>query len=77
MIDHAQVRSTIAAFVRDVNPDAGADLPTESTWSELGVDSLSVVDLLFKLERELGVSIPDEALPGITTIGELMDHLTA
>ncbi|EWM19078.1 acyl carrier protein [Kutzneria sp. 744] len=74
-MNHAQVRVLVADFVRDVNPDAGADLPTESTWSELGVDSLSLVDLLFKLERELGVSIPDEVLPGITTVGGLMAHV--
>ncbi|MFI9386759.1 acyl carrier protein [Kutzneria sp. NPDC052558] len=73
-MDHAQVRSLVAEFLCGVNPDA-ADPDVEKTWSELGVDSLSLVDLLFKLERELGVSIPDEALPEITTVGGLMAHV--
>jgi len=76
-MNHAQVRVLVADFVRGVNPDAAADPPADSTWDELGVDSLSLVDLLFKLERELGVSIADEALPDITTVGRLVDHLTA
>ena len=74
-MDHARVQTLVAEFVRGINPDATADPPAGSTWTELGVDSLSLVDLLFTLERELGVSIPDEALPKITTVGGLMAHV--
>ncbi|MFC0548309.1 acyl carrier protein [Kutzneria chonburiensis] len=75
-MDHARVQTLVAEFIRGVNPDA-AEPDGEKTWSELGVDSLSLVDLLFKLERELGVTIADDALPEITTVGGLMAHVAS
>ena len=76
-MDHEQVRGVVQRFVRDLDPTAPAELNPAATLDDLGVDSLSLVDLLFTLERTFDVSIPDEALPGITTVGELMDYVTS
>ena len=65
-----QVHSVVRAFVRDLNLDVS--VPFESTFDALGIDSMSLVDLLFTLEREFDVTIPDEALPRLTTIGDLV-----
>ena len=39
---------------------------------DLGADSLDLVEVLMSLEDEFGVSIPDEAIPGIKTVGDLV-----
>lgn len=42
---------------------------------ELGADSLDVVEILMSLEDEFGVSIPDEAIPQIKTIKDIVDFI--
>lgn len=41
--------------------------------SDLGIDSLGQLELVGAMERELEVSIPDEALVGIQTVRQLLD----
>ncbi len=42
---------------------------------DLGADSLDLVEILMSLEDEFGVSIPDEAIPNIKTIKDLVDFI--
>lgn len=41
--------------------------------SELGIDSLGMLEIIGSLERELKIHIPDEALAGITTVKDLLN----
>lgn len=52
-----------------------ADEITESTkFSDLGIDSLDIVELLMDVEDEFGVNIePDQSL---ATVGDLMKKIT-
>lgn len=70
-----QVRTLVREFVLDLTPGL-PDVPSESALADLGVDSMSLVDLLFKLEREFDIAIPDEALPRILTVGDLVTYVT-
>ena len=42
---------------------------------ELGADSLDLVEILMSLEDEFGISIPDEAIPEIKTINDIVDFI--
>ncbi len=42
---------------------------------DLGADSLGLVDVTMELEEKFGVSIPDEDLPKITTVGSAIDYV--
>lgn len=42
---------------------------------QLGVDSFGMVELLFELEDQTGISIPDDDLPQIHTAGELVGYI--
>lgn len=44
-------------------------------YSDLGLDSLAAVELLLFVERELGLSVPDERIPEFQTVGDLLDEL--
>ena len=48
---------------------------TTNIAEELGADSLDLVEILMSLEDEFGVSIPDEAIPEIKTIKEIVDFI--
>ena len=43
--------------------------------ADLGADSLDLVEILMSLEDEFSVSIPDEAIPGIVTVGDLVKFI--
>ncbi len=43
--------------------------------SDLGADSLDLVEILMSLEEEFNISIPDEAIPSIVTVGDLVNYI--
>jgi acyl carrier protein len=45
----------------------------DSTFEELGIDSLDGINILFALETEFDISIPDDAAQSIRTIREMVD----
>lgn len=42
-----------------------------STWDDLGMDSLDLVDLRIAVEDEFGIDLPDDVTEAIETMGEL------
>lgn len=45
----------------------------DSTFEELGVDSLDGINILFALENEFDISIPDDAARGIRDVRHMAD----
>lgn len=48
-----------------------------SLEEDLGADSLASVELVMALEEATGISISDEAMATIKTVGDVMEYLTA
>jgi len=44
---------------------------------KLGIDSLSFIEFMFKIEEEFGVTVSDEDLKGIKTLADLERHVAA
>ena len=42
---------------------------------DLKADSLDIVELIMDLEQDFGVEIPDDDLPNIKTIGDIVSYL--
>ena len=45
---------------------------TDLTLKDLGIDSLALLNLIFKVETELGVQIDDATLSQIKNLGDLI-----
>ena len=43
----------------------------------LGIDSLSFIEFMFKIEEEFGISVSDEDLKSIKTLADLERHVAA
>ena len=73
-MDFEKVRNVIAETL-------GCDLEkvvlTAVLEEDLGADSLASVELVMALEEAVGVSIDDESLPNMKTVGDIMEYLTA
>jgi acyl carrier protein len=64
----------MAAKEFSIDP-AGLD-PT-APLDSIGVDSLSFIEFMFKIEEEFGVSVSDEDLKSIKTLADLERHVAA
>ena len=49
----------------------------DSVITELGIDSLSMMQIVGEMETELGVMIPDEDLVELVTVGDLCNKVGA
>jgi acyl carrier protein len=45
----------------------------DSTFEELGIDSLDGINILFALETEFDISIPDDAAQQIRSVKEMVE----
>ncbi|MCE7872696.1 acyl carrier protein [bacterium CPR1] len=51
------------------------DIPLDKSFESLGFESMDAFDLLFALEDELKVSIPDDVARSLDTVRGLVDCL--
>jgi acyl carrier protein len=74
------VNETFEKILRQHLPYLKADAPLDpdALLKELGLDSMKAVDLVFDLEDELGVALPDDAMTAETfaTAGQLWTALS-
>ena len=63
----------IIANVLNLNPD---EITPESEFvSDLGADSLDVLEIVMGIEEEFGISIPDDAASGIVTVNDAVEQI--
>ena len=64
----------LAAKEFSLNAEA---LDPSAQLDSLGIDSLSFIEFMFKVEEEFGVTVSDEDLKSIKTLGDLERHVAA
>ena len=60
---------------REQHLEAGI-VKAESTFAELGIDSLDGVNILFALEQEFKIDIPDSIAQNMRSVSQVVDALT-
>jgi acyl carrier protein len=45
----------------------------ESTFEELGIDSFDGVNILFAIENEFHIHVPDDDAKGLRSVGQMID----
>lgn len=75
-MDLEKINAMVVEFVRGVDGVTG-QVPITASFEELGVDSMSTIDLLIKVEHEFGVEVPDEQLPMIVNIADLVNFVAS
>jgi len=49
------------------------NISEKTVISELGIDSLGMLEIVGSMERQLQIQLPDEALAGIQTVEDLIE----
>ena len=52
-----------------------AKITIDSTFEELGIDSLDGINILFALESEFNVNIPDEAAQNTRSVRDMVEGI--
>ena len=65
----------IEIITREQHFEPGIVKP-ESTFAELGIDSLDGVNILFALEQEFKIDIPDSVAQNMRSVSQVVDALT-
>ena len=66
-----RVRKVIAKHMR-IPPET---ITNDSTFAELGIDSLDGVNLLFEIEDEFDINIEDDQARSIRSVPEMVDGI--
>lgn len=53
------------------------ELKPESTFTDLGADSLDMVELIFEFEKEFFIVIPEKDANNFVTVGDAEEYLLA
>lgn len=50
-------------------------ITAESTFQELGIDSLDGINILFAMESEFNINIPDDAVQTLRSVRDVVDGI--
>ncbi len=75
-------KSGIAAKIRTIfheklGVEESSLVPSASFTNDLGLDSLDVLETFMALEKEFNLKIGDEEAEKLTTVGSVIDYITA
>jgi len=74
----ADLRSIVFEVLRPIAAEKGVELEdTTDLATDLELDSMRVMELLLELEDRLDVSIPQNILPELQTLADLVRELEA
>lgn len=51
------------------------DITMETSLSDLGIDSLRAITILYELEERFDIEIPNELIEKIRTVGDIVQHI--
>lgn len=73
----AEIEARVKAIIVDkLGVDESEVTPTASFTNDLGADSLDTVELIMELEKEFGMSIPDDQAEKISTVQDAVDYIS-
>jgi len=69
-----QIQEALAIFLRW---ESSTIRPDHHLREDLGLDSLTTFELLYELEKAFDLEMPNEDLPGLQTLGDIVNYVEA
>jgi acyl carrier protein len=67
-----KIRTALAEYLKR---DPDRILVTQHLRDDLGLDSMAVIELLYRIEEAFDLQIPDQDLMGLTTVGHVVSYV--
>ena len=75
----AEIEASILEIIKEHAVGLTGDLTRETLITDLGIDSFSVVEIIYEIEERLGVEVPFNAnenpFGDMQSVGDLLDAL--
>lgn len=55
--------------------DAGSVDEKTNIMDDLGADSLDIVEMLMAIEESFSITVPDEVIPSLKTVGDILSYV--
>lgn len=68
-----ELTKKVIQIIADTQRMPADKIKPESTFQELGIDSLDGINILFALENEFNINIPDDAAQTIRSVREMIE----
>ena len=73
----AEIEQKLIVIVRNEKDVPDEKLRPETLLADAGIDSLDSLQILFGIEEEFGISIPDDRARAMRTFGDMLDTIEA
>lgn len=70
-----EITRAVAEIIAKKKKLDAASIRLESSFQELGIDSLDGIDLVFAFEDKYNINIPDHVVRQMTTVREVVEAL--
>jgi acyl carrier protein len=67
-----RLRVTLA---KELKQNVASITPEHTLRGDLKLNSLDAIELMFRIEEEFDLTIPDEDIQGLATVGDVIDYL--
>lgn len=64
-----------AIMAKELKKDLSSITPAHTLQEDLGLNSLDAIELMFKIEEEFDLSIPDKDMQTLTRVGDVINYL--
>ena len=72
----SDIEAKVKAIIVDKLSVDEAEVKNEASFAnDLGADSLDTVELIMELEKEFGITIPDDKSEKIATVGDAIAYI--
>jgi len=75
MSDQVVLGKIVHALAEYLKRDASSIKASHQLREDLGLDSMAVIELLYKIEETFNLQIPDQDLVGLTTVGAVAGYV--
>ena len=74
----SEIAARVKAIIVDKLGVEESEVTNEASFTnDLGADSLDTVELIMEIEKEFGLSIPDDQAEKIGTVGDAISYIEA
>ena len=74
-MSNAELTERIRGIIATVQHLPQEKVTADSTFEQLGIDSLDGINILFAVEKEFNVDIPDDAAQNIRSVRDVVDGI--
>jgi acyl carrier protein len=67
----------VSALAEYLRRDKSTIQPEHHLQRDLGLDSMAVIELVYRIEDAFDIQIPDDDLPKLTTVEQVVNYIQA